>query len=743
MICASRQSRGFVLVGVLLLMVGLVAMALTMTRSVTVDQAVVESRLVRQQLVYTAEAGMADAERSLNKNESCQNYSDIDADRFANQSYSVSIQPTQGSPVTLTASAVERNGATLVVAEQDVPVYAGSVTAQFTMGSNGRSAHIEGRSSKQDHNHGGDESQAISGLPDDEIRALFAFELDGLPFRARVSLAILRLHVTEDRGVDANVSLHRLTADWREDETTWAVSTGVFFFGNWNTAGGDFEREATAQFAIDAEGPVEVDITSLAQAWVDGAPNHGFLLRADLDANGDDQKIATGTNDVEAERPVLTIVYRCECGSDCAVVNDVSDNVLLSFDDDVKVATDEFARGDIFELNPNTASAVAKLMADGLITPNSRNIGGVSFRGDSTAYLAINGSSSIDGQSFDSGDMVRFDRQSGSVARIINRNEFSGANTVDAVHLQNDGTVLFSVANEGSFNGLYVYPDDIIAYTPGTSAVSRYLDGNTLSTGVDGDIDALHQFPSGRFAFSFAATATVAGVTVEPDQLLLYDATQGTASTLYTNDLVVAGSGATSLNLDAVDFNAGFDPAIGDTIGGSGGSGDTNFDCGVNYSDNFDSASFALNNGSANFTTPWNEIGESDGATSGDVRVFNDSGDPRLRIRDSDNGGEGVEREMDLSMGTQATLTLMSRRDRLDNSNDYVALSASGDGGVTWTEVDRYAGPDNDADYVNQSYDLSPYISNQTRIRFRSSSTNGGTDTVYIDNVNVVLSECL
>ena len=49
------------------------------------------------------------------------------------------------------------------------------------------------------------------------------------------------------------------------------------------------------------------------------------------------------------------------------------------------------------------------------------------------------------------------------------------------------------------------------------------------------------------------------------------------------------------------------------------------------------------------WSTDWLEIGESDGASSGEVGVFSDSSDNRLRVRDNDNGGEGVQREADLS----------------------------------------------------------------------------------------------
>lgn len=148
--------------------------------------------------------------------------------------------------------------------------------------------------------------------------------------------------------------------------------------------------------------------------------------------------------------------------------------------------------------------------------------------------------------------------------------------------------------------------------------------------------------------------------------------------------------------------------------------------------DNFGSASYGNNDGTVSWTSDWIEINESDGPSSGDVRVTGGV----LRIQDNDGGGEGVERAVDLSGATSATLSFAYRRSSLDNVNDYVTIEVSANGG-SWTELDRFSGPNNDTSYQVVSYNLNAYISANTKIRFLSSSSLGGSDRVYFDIVKI------
>ena len=183
--------------------------------------------------------------------------------------------------------------------------------------------------------------------------------------------------------------------------------------------------------------------------------------------------------------------------------------------------------------------------------------------------------------------------------------------------------------------------------------------------------------------------------------------------------------------------------AIEKGSGGGGGEPPPEPSCSGYFLDEFNARSYSGNNGTLNWSNDWLEINESNGATSGDEQVRSDLGrDFVLRVRDNDSGGEGVEREADLSSYTSATLNLLFSRASLDNLNDYVSIEVSSNGGSTWDEIDRIEGPADDSSYLTFSQDISKFISSNTRIRFISSSTLGNTDEVYFDDVQIEVSGC-
>jgi hypothetical protein len=162
--------------------------------------------------------------------------------------------------------------------------------------------------------------------------------------------------------------------------------------------------------------------------------------------------------------------------------------------------------------------------------------------------------------------------------------------------------------------------------------------------------------------------------------------------------------------------------------------------CKGTYRDEFNDTVWSGSDGTLSWSDPWAEVGESDGATSGDVQVRNDESNYQLQIRDNDNGGEGVERLVILSGASSATLSFDYRRSGLDRSSDYVAVHISSNGtGGPWTELDQI-GTSNDSNYQPYSRDISAYISANTAIRLRSSPNLGGGDYVWFDNIQIECS---
>lgn len=151
------------------------------------------------------------------------------------------------------------------------------------------------------------------------------------------------------------------------------------------------------------------------------------------------------------------------------------------------------------------------------------------------------------------------------------------------------------------------------------------------------------------------------------------------------------------------------------------------------------SGSFSGSDGNSSWSSNWLEIGESDGAGAGDIQV---GGPGIVRLQDNDNGGEGIQREADLSAFSHGTLSFDYYRTGLDSSFDYVTIDVSANGGLNWIELGRIEGPGSDASDspIPLSFNIDDYLSNNTRIRFKTSSTMGNQDKVFLDNIQIEVS---
>ena len=177
-------------------------------------------------------------------------------------------------------------------------------------------------------------------------------------------------------------------------------------------------------------------------------------------------------------------------------------------------------------------------------------------------------------------------------------------------------------------------------------------------------------------------------------------------------------------------------------VGGGGGPPSTPFSCSGTYRDAFDNdQSFAGSSGSIDWSgAPWVEVGESDGPGAGDVRVTNDISDFQVHIRDNDNGGEGIERTVDLTDATAASLSYEYRRQGLDSTGDYAVVQVRASPSDPWTELARHRGSATDGAYQAATHDISGHIAPTTQIRLITSPSMGVMDMVWFDNVQVECS---
>ena len=256
-----------------------------------------------------------------------------------------------------------------------------------------------------------------------------------------------------------------------------------------------------------------------------------------------------------------------------------------------------------------------------------------------------------------------------------------------------------------------------------------------------------------------ALVGNVQGVVHIPatDKLLLADSNNGKAviidfvsfdgTALAEYDIAVhgmPGPDAAAINratCDHVFGDSNTNKIISLNTSGGGGGGSPPA-CEGTLRDEFNAQVWSGSDGTLSWATDWLEWGEGGTPTGGDIMVMDDQGPYSARVRDNgtSSNGAGIRREADLSAYATATLSFDYRRDGPDNANDYVTVDVSDNGGATWTELDRFIGEGTntaDPDYVSTSYDISAYMSVNTRIRFLSSPNFGNQDVVYFDNVEI------
>ncbi|MEP2279005.1 Calx-beta domain-containing protein [Maribacter sp.] len=143
------------------------------------------------------------------------------------------------------------------------------------------------------------------------------------------------------------------------------------------------------------------------------------------------------------------------------------------------------------------------------------------------------------------------------------------------------------------------------------------------------------------------------------------------------------------------------------------------------YLDTFTSTSYAINNGTQNFSSNWIEQNDNNGASGGSIRITGG----RLRFRNSDDGW--IYRFVPLSGASTATLTL-----------DYDANSAGGEA----IDVYIYNSDTNNWNFIQRlgsgigtvSYNLTAAeIASNPAVIFFPADTNwtNNTNIIYIDNV--------
>ncbi|MGI9529022.1 MAG: hypothetical protein ACR2NG_04870 [Acidimicrobiia bacterium] len=163
------------------------------------------------------------------------------------------------------------------------------------------------------------------------------------------------------------------------------------------------------------------------------------------------------------------------------------------------------------------------------------------------------------------------------------------------------------------------------------------------------------------------------------------------------------------------------------------------------FADEFDAVSYSGSDGSAQWSGPWAEIGESDGPGSGVVGVVESDrcrgGDGRcLRIGSSDGyeGDHGVSRSVDLGGALSATMSFEFRREHDDEPSGKVRIQISSDGGDAWTTLWTIKLKGSET-AKSRTRDILAHATDDTVIRFFGLGTDDEA-YLHIDHLVIVAS---
>jgi subtilisin family serine protease len=154
--------------------------------------------------------------------------------------------------------------------------------------------------------------------------------------------------------------------------------------------------------------------------------------------------------------------------------------------------------------------------------------------------------------------------------------------------------------------------------------------------------------------------------------------------------------------------------------------------------DNFETGSFANDNGSHRWWGEWTEQNDNNSPYSGKISIgWPERGGNRLIL-----GHNGALWRRAATPANAASITLKLNYSRISlEAGEYVAVQASGNGGSTWTEVGRISGAGTDNALVARSFNITAYRGRNTAIRFVGSMSEAFPgDYLILDDVEITYS---
>src|SRR6266576_1974528 len=138
-------------------------------------------------------------------------------------------------------------------------------------------------------------------------RSLVIFDFSSLP-NVGAKSAVLTLQITSAPASSRTYDAHRVTSLFLESNASWNTRVGSLA---WSASGGDLIGSPTSSVVINSfSSSVAWDITRDVQAWFNGKPNYGTLIKDDAEnGSGAFTAFASKEDSLEAHRPSLDVYF--------------------------------------------------------------------------------------------------------------------------------------------------------------------------------------------------------------------------------------------------------------------------------------------------------------------------------------------------------------------------------------------------------------------------------------------------
>ncbi len=181
---------------------------------------------------------------------------------------------------------------------------AGTVTLGYTTGMDDTWLDVNA----PNNDYGNTEDVRVDPESGSLERTVISFTLPiTLPGDAVVTSAALKLFKLSGDAID--IVAHQAANAWAQAQATWNDRlTGIA----WDTAGGDYIQDPNDPVVSSGEatGDCTWSVAHIVQAWIDGQPNYGFLLKHPLEDLGNNANLfASSENATLDARPMLTFSY--------------------------------------------------------------------------------------------------------------------------------------------------------------------------------------------------------------------------------------------------------------------------------------------------------------------------------------------------------------------------------------------------------------------------------------------------